>query len=219
MILVLGNSVGLEETALTTRFSADVSTSATLNGIGPIGPESSFVVRFEIGEIVGRSLTGVTVKTNERRTAVMPSLTLRVIVVTPDWFVAGRIVMLRVTPLPPRTTLFEGTSEALDESTVKIRLSGELSGSLIVKPIEVAVSSGVTWSGMPPMVGGAAVVVTVRLQPEAITPWSPGPSSTRYKDHVPLADCPLKTERALGYGPTGAGAGMESPGSKSAGRY
>ena len=81
----------------------------------------------------------------------------------------------------------------------------------VAAAVGVAVVVGV---GVPVGVGdpAAATVVTVRLQPPAKLPKSPGPSSNTYKDHVPLADCPLKVDKTVAYGPAGAGAGNVSAG-------
>jgi hypothetical protein len=58
----------------------------------------------------------------------------------------------------------------------------------------------------------SVTVLTVKLQPPAKVPESPGPSSKTYKDHAPLGTAPLKADNAVGYGPAGAGAGNVSAG-------
>jgi hypothetical protein len=72
----------------------------------------------------------------------------------------------------------------------------------------VAVAVGVG-EGVPLGVGltTAATVVTVTLHPPAKVPWSPGPSSNTYKDHVPFGAEPMKSDKAIEYGEAGAGAG------------
>jgi hypothetical protein len=44
-------------------------------------------------------------------------------------------------------------------------------------------------------------------QPLLMFPESPGPPSNTYNDQVPFGLVPLKTARAVPYGPAGAGAG------------
>src|SRR2546430_12717527 len=61
------------------------------------------------------------------------------------------------------------------------------------------------------LAGPAPEVVMVRLHPPAKLPWSPGPSSNRYKDQVPLAPVPLNADNVAPYGPGGAGLGKVSP--------
>ena len=74
--------------------------------------------------------------------------------------------------------------------------------------VGVGVSAGVALGAGDP---AAATVVTVKLQPPAKLPWSPGPSSKIYNDHPPLGDVPLNADNAVAYGPPGAGSGKLSP--------
>ena len=55
-------------------------------------------------------------------------------------------------------------------------------------------------------------VVMLRLQPSAIEPASSDVSSYTYNDHVPLGLVPLKTDKAVPYGPDGVGGGIRSAG-------
>src|SRR3954470_11627574 len=129
-------------------------------------------------ERVGGSFTGVTTNTNELLTVNSPSLTLTVTVADPNWLVAGVRVIVRFSPLPPKTMLFGGSIEGFDELAIIVRFSAEVSGSAIVNKIgSVGVSSTVDWSAILPMVGGADLVVSLRLQPPLIAPVSPRPSS------------------------------------------
>ena len=57
----------------------------------------------------------------------------------------------------------------------------------------------------------AATVVTVKLQPPAKIPESPGPSSNTYNDHVPFGVAPLKADNTVANGAAGAGSGKLSP--------
>src|SRR5947208_17039418 len=57
--------------------------------------------------------------------------------------------------------------------------------------------------------------MNLRLQPPAMLPLSLTSSSRTYSDHVPFGFKPLKTDKAVPYGPTGAGLGKVSPATKS----
>ena len=66
-------------------------------------------------EIVGGSLTAVTVTTNVSVAVAVPSLTVSVMVVVPDWLAAGVTVTVRFAPVPPMTMLAFGTRVVLDD--------------------------------------------------------------------------------------------------------
>src|SRR6267143_706266 len=97
--------------------------------------------------------------------------------------------------------LLVGTKVGLDEVALNARLPTGVSASLIVNGIAgVGVFTVVTWSGISLIVGAAGpppTVVTVRLQPPAKLPWSPGPSSNTYNAHAPLGCVPLNVENVL----------------------
>ena len=94
--------------------------------------------------MVGASLTGLTVTTNESVEISDPSSTLRVIVVEPDWLVAGSRVTVRVEPLPPNVIFDKGMSPGLEEEAVSTNELAGVSASPIVKLIgPKTVSSGV----------------------------------------------------------------------------
>src|SRR5262245_27208378 len=111
------------------------------------------------------------------------------------------MVTVRLVPLPPKTMLALGTNPWLDEVPLGVKLLAGVSGSLTVKAMgAVGVLTVVAWLPMSLMVGGCGwgaveVVVRVRLH-LLIDPWSPSPSSTTYRDQVPLAGWPLNTDKA-----------------------
>src|SRR5204863_5459392 len=96
-----------------------------------------------------------------------------------------------------------------------VRLDAAVSGSPIVKGIAgVGVFTVVARLAISLMTGGAEVgpvVVNVRLQPVAMLPWSPGPSSATYSDHAPFGLVPLKAANAVPYPVAFKGAGNTSP--------
>src|SRR5439155_712890 len=82
------------------------------------------------GEIVGKSLTGLTVRTNELLAdAPSGSATVMVIVVVPDWLVAGITVTVRFDPLPPKTMFASGTRPGMDEWPPTVKLAAVVSTS------------------------------------------------------------------------------------------
>src|SRR4051812_39282459 len=73
-------------------------------------PASSLMVRFGIGLRVGGSLTGLTVRRKLWLAgAPFPSVTVKVMVVAPNWLVPGVIMAVRLAPLPPRIIFWLGT--------------------------------------------------------------------------------------------------------------
>ncbi len=94
------------EAAVTVRLVAFVSMSFTVNGVAGI-EVSSGIVRSEIAEIVGASLTGVTVTLNHSVDEALPSLTVREMVTGPPFALeAGETVTVRLAPVPD-TRMFE----------------------------------------------------------------------------------------------------------------
>src|ERR1051325_2775881 len=115
--------------------------------------------------MVGVSFTEATVSTNVSVVVADPSLTPMLIVLEPNWFVAGVIVTVRLAPLPPNTMLWVGMSVGFDEPAVKVRLPAAVSTSPIVKlmaPVEVSslIVRSVVWE----MVGRSFTEVTVRTK-------------------------------------------------------
>src|SRR4051812_37942818 len=160
----LGTSVGFDELPLRVNPVAAVSTSPTVKPIGPTATPGE-VVWAAIPEIVGRSFTAVTVTAKLLLVVNGPSLTLRVMVVVPFWFVAGVTVTVRLDPLPPNTMLFKGTRDRLDEALPRVRLPAAVSASPMVKlRAELAVSSFTVWSVMLVIVGGVLAASTVRIK-------------------------------------------------------
>ena len=104
-------------------------------------------------EMVGGSLTAVTVTTNSSKALAAPSLTVMRMVVVPDWLGAGVTRTVRSAPEPPRATLATGTRAVFDDVRVTVRLPAAVSASPTVKPAPVGVSSGMLRSAMLEMVG------------------------------------------------------------------
>src|SRR5256885_1946722 len=63
-----------------------------------------------MSEMVGASLTGVTVNKKSSLALSAPSLTVTVIVVAPDWLANGVTATVRLAPLPPNVMLPTGTN-------------------------------------------------------------------------------------------------------------
>ena len=94
-------------------------------------------------EMVGGSLTAVTVTTNSSKALAAPSLTVMRMVAVPDWLGAGVTVTVRSAPEPPRTTLATGTRAVFDDVPVTVRLPAAVSASPTVKATApVGLSSG-----------------------------------------------------------------------------
>src|SRR5690349_19658662 len=85
--------------------------------------------------IVGGVFDALTVSTNESLALFVPSLTLTVIVAMPVWLLAGVTVTVRLLPLPPKTTLFVGTSMGFEDVLPKVRLPAGVCASLTVNAI------------------------------------------------------------------------------------
>src|ERR1043166_2692943 len=139
-IFELGTRAGFEELPVTTRLPAGVSISPTVKAIAPLGV-SSLMATLAIAEMVGRSLTDNTVRMKEPLVVAAPSLTLKVIVVVPNWFAAGVIVAMRLAPLPLKTMFPTGTRPALEDAADKVMLPGAVSTSPTTKGTARGVSS------------------------------------------------------------------------------
>ena len=63
------------------------------------------------------------------------SATVIVIVLAPDWPVAGVTVTVRFPPLPPKRMLFVGASTGLEEALERTRLATAVSTSLMLNGI------------------------------------------------------------------------------------
>ena len=83
LMLFVGTSTGFEEDALSVRLPSTVSTSPTVKAMGPV-EVSSLTDRFGMSLIVGRSFTERNVRTNILLTALVPSLTVIVMVAVPN---------------------------------------------------------------------------------------------------------------------------------------
>ena len=88
-------------------------------------------------EIVGGVL--LVVKVNESvAVPPLPSSTVIVIGVVPNFSVAGVIVTVRSLPLPPTTMLTAGMSSPFDDTAVTFNSAGGVWASSMVKPIVTA---------------------------------------------------------------------------------
>ena len=94
-------------------------------------------------EIVGASLTGVTVKRKDWLAVSEPSLTVIVTVELPKAFVAGVNVAVLPEPLPAKTILAFGINDWSEELAETVKLVATLSTSAIVKETASGVSSRV----------------------------------------------------------------------------
>src|SRR5690349_9075682 len=92
-------------------------------------------------EMVGASLTALTVARNVALAVALPSLTVTVIVALPNWFVAGRTVTVRFAPLPPNVILPLGIKVAWDDVPVRVKALTGVSASPIVNGIAPVVVS------------------------------------------------------------------------------
>jgi len=148
-----GTNVVLDELPDTFRLLEADSGSLTARAIGPV-VVSSEIVRLEILLIVGASLTGSTVTVKVSLSVRLPSLTVTVIVVVPDWSADGVTVTVRFDPLPPNTMPLTGTSDVFDDEALKVRLPAGLSASPTVNAIDpVVLSSGIVVFEMSLIVG------------------------------------------------------------------
>src|SRR5258706_1936255 len=114
-ILASGTSTGLEEVAVTTTLLKGVSRSLTAK---PIGGEtvSSAMICPEIGEIVGASFLGKTLRSKVVLTEPkFVSLTDIVTVAVPDSFETGVSITVLLPPLPPKTMLAFGSRSGLED--------------------------------------------------------------------------------------------------------
>src|SRR5882762_5098236 len=86
------------------------------------------------------------VETKEAVLLVTPSLTEIVIVLAPNWLVAGVMITPRLVPLPPRRILALGTKVGLEEVAVTTRLLMTESESPMTNGITgEVVSSRIVW--------------------------------------------------------------------------
>jgi hypothetical protein len=125
----------------------------------------SSVVWSLIAEIVGGSLTSLTVSTKSVEAVAVPSLTVSVMVVVPLTPATGVSVTVRFAPLPPKRMFPSGTSAVLLETPVTVNVPTALSLSPTVNAIApVGVLSGVDWSLIAEMVGASFTASTVRVK-------------------------------------------------------
>src|SRR5688572_25861767 len=97
-------------------------------------------------EMVGNVFTAgaPTVTTNVSLTLKVPSLTVMVIVVEPDWPPTGTTATERAAPVPEIKTSSLGTKVVFDDDLVTVRFEAGVSASPIVNPTSaVAVPFGV----------------------------------------------------------------------------
>src|SRR5229473_3173702 len=138
----------------------------------------AFCVTSLMGSSVGGSFTGLTVRTNELAAVAEPSLTVSVIIVVPNWFVAGTMVAMRIVPLPSNKTLAFGTKVVLVELAVTVNRNGGVSTSATMNGMVTGVSSLVVWLATAEIVGGASTALTVTVKLRVTTLFERPPSFT-----------------------------------------
>src|SRR3954471_7805629 len=106
-------------------------------------------------EMVGASLTALTVTRKLAPALALPSLTVTVTIALPNWFVAGLTVTVRFAPLPPKTMFPFGIRDEREEVPVTVSALAAVSASPMVNGMAgVAASSLMVWSAIVVMVGG-----------------------------------------------------------------
>jgi len=150
----------LDELPLTVKLVSAVSTSPTVKLIGPTAVPTT-VDWSGMFDIVGASLTALTVTTKLVLALDCPSLTVTVIVAVPDWLAAGVRVTVRLVPEPPKTMFALGANVGFDELPLTVKPAG-VSVSFTVKlMVPVVVSSLIVRFAMLEIVGGVFVPGTV----------------------------------------------------------
>lgn len=174
IIFAFGTSDGFDEFPARVKLAAGVSTSPIVKGIALVGV-SSFMVLSVMSEIVGKSGTELTV--NRKESLAMPPLpsdTVKVIVVVPNWLGAGEMVTVLAEPVPPKEMLLFGTSAVLEEVPDTDKLPSGVSISVTVKGIAgVEVSSAVLLSVRSDIVGRSFTELTFRTNVSSAVPLSP----------------------------------------------
>src|SRR5438034_402284 len=85
----------------------------------------------------------------------LPSLTVTVINVVPNWFVTDVTSRARLAPLPPKTMLAFGTRVVLEEVAATVsRFAGVLESPTVKASGPATVSSLIDWLPNPERVGG-----------------------------------------------------------------
>ena len=163
-MFAFGTSSRFDDSPVTTRLAAGVSTSPTVNGIAPVGV-SSLVTKSAMAEISGASFNGVTLTTKfVLLVPPVPSDTVSVIVVAPNWLGSGVMVNARLVPVPPRRILALGTSPGFEELAVTVRVATGVSTSRTVKGnTPVASPSLMVWFAGGEIEGRSFTGLTVRV--------------------------------------------------------
>ena len=99
----------------------------------PVNASPSFVSWSSTVEIVGASLTALTIRSNAVVAVYSPSETVTVIEAEPDWLPAGVICTVRSSSEPAVTMLPGGSKVVIGDVAENIYEAGGLSGSEIVK--------------------------------------------------------------------------------------
>ena len=155
-----GTKAGLDELATILTAPGEVSRSSTVKPIGPSGASSSIVLS-EMLEIVGRSLTELTVSRNVSLAVAAPSPTVIVIVAVPNLSATGVTVTVRLAPLPAKTILPTGTSAGLDDAPVSVKASAAVSTSPTLNAsAAVAASSSIVRLPTSEIVGASFTAAT-----------------------------------------------------------
>src|SRR5438093_842952 len=95
-------------------------------------PGLTFKYRLTMGSSVGGSLTELTVSKKGLLAVSKPSLTVRVMVLVPNWLAAGVIVTVRFAPYPSVRMLAAGARVGLEELAVTVKAEIGVSMSFTV---------------------------------------------------------------------------------------
>ena len=135
-----GASVGLEELAVSARLAAGLSTSPTMNGRSAVDWFFRMVAPV-MAEMIGASLTGVTVNRKDRLAVARPSETETVTSVVPDWLGAGIRLRVRLLVEPAKVMAAFGSRVVFDETALTKRPPGGVSPSPMVKAMPLSGAS------------------------------------------------------------------------------
>ncbi len=153
MMLASGTNVVFDEVAESVKPLGWVSASPIVKAMGEVGV-FSFVDWSAIAVIVGGILS-LTVNTKFAEELSVPSPTVMVMVVVPNFACGRRDHHVTATPLPPKTILPSGTNVVFDDVAESVKPLGCVSASPMVKAIgDVGVFSFVDWSAIEVIVGG-----------------------------------------------------------------
>src|SRR6266498_448349 len=131
-----------------------------------------------MSEMVGGSLTGLTVRKNALlEDKPVGSLTVIVTVTVPFWLAAGTRVTVRLEALPPKLMAESGNNEGFDEAAVSVNCVAGLWAEPMVKGTRRAASSLTLVLARREMNGRAFCTVSTK-ELVAAPAFKPGPSRT-----------------------------------------